>query len=260
LNTRSSWAVATAVWRALFLREALTRLFASRAAWAWLVLEPVFHIAYLVVIFTVIRVRSVGGFDTTVWIVVGLLAYFVFERVSTQTANAITGNRSLFAYRQVLPIDTMLVRAVLELVVLAVVAVVVFGAAALLGHNVLPNDPLEALVAIAALWLLAVGWGLIRAVLQDLVPETEIVLNFVMKPMYIISGVIVPLASIPLPYRDWLMYNPVAQGIEAAREAFAVNYHAASGLSVPYLLTCTVVLLFVGMLLMRQFSARLVTA
>jgi capsular polysaccharide transport system permease protein len=244
----------------LFLREALTRLFASRGAWAWLVLEPVFHIAYLVVIFAVIRVRSVGGFDTTVWIVVGLLAYFVFERVSTQTTNAISGNRSLFAYRQVLPIDAMLTRAVLELVVLAVVAMVVFGAAALLGHNVLPSDPLEALTAIAALWLLAIGWGQMRAVFQDLVPEIEIVLNFVMKPMYLISGVIVPLASIPLPYRDWLMYNPVAQGIEATREAFAANYHAASGLSVPYLVSCTLVLLFVGMVLMRQFSARLVTA
>jgi capsular polysaccharide transport system permease protein len=205
-------------------------------------------------------VRSVGGFDTTVWIVVGLLAYFVFERVSTQTTNAISGNRSLFAYRQVLPIDAMLTRAVLELVVLAVVAMVVFGAAALLGHNVLPSDPLEALTAIAALWLLAIGWGQMRAVFQDLVPEIEIVLNFVMKPMYLISGVIVPLASIPLPYRDWLMYNPVAQGIEATREAFAANYHAASGLSVPYLVSCTLVLLFVGMVLMRQFSARLVTA
>lgn len=260
LATRSPWQVMWSVWSALFLREALARLFSSRGAWAWLLLEPIFHIAYLVIIFTVIRIHSVSGFDTGLWIVVGLLAYFTFERASGQTANAINANKSLFSYRQVQPIDTMFVRAFLEVLLLSVVAIVIFSAAAMLGHDVLPHDPFELFVAIFGLWLLALGWGLVRAVLHDLVPELEIVLNFVMKPMYIISGVMVPLASIPLPYRDWLLYNPVAQGVEAARAGFSATYHPVSGLSVSFLFAFALVLFFMGLLLMRRFAVRLVTA
>jgi capsular polysaccharide transport system permease protein len=248
------------VWAALFLREALARLFSSRGAWAWLMLEPLFHIAYLVIIFTVIRVHYVSGFDTGLWIVVGLLAYFTFERVSGQTANAINANKSLFSYRQVQPIDTMFVRAFLEALLLSVVGIVLFGIAAVLGYEVLPDDPLEFFASIVGLWLLALGWGLVRAVLHDLVPELEILLNFVMKPMYIISGVMVPLASIPLPYRDWLLYNPLAQGLEAARAGFSAAYHPVSGLSVSYLFTFALMLFFIGLLLMRRYAVRLVTA
>ena len=68
LLNRSPWQVMWSVWTALFLREALARLFSSRGAWAWLLLEPIFHIAYLVIIFTMIRVHSVSGFDTGLWI------------------------------------------------------------------------------------------------------------------------------------------------------------------------------------------------
>lgn len=257
---RSPWQVMWSVWTAVFLRESLARLFSKRGAWVWLLLEPVFHVAYLVFIFTVLRVRSVSGLDTGLWIVVGLLAYFTFERVSAQTATAINANRSLFSYRQVTPTDTMFVRALLEVLLLSVVALLVFASAAMMGHDVLPQDPFEFLAAILGLWLLAFGWGLIRAVAHDLVPELEIVLNFFMKPMYIISGVMVPLVSIPLPYRDWLLYNPVAHGIEAAREGFAGAYHPVEGLSLSYLYAVALCLLFFGLLLMRRFATRLVTA
>lgn len=245
---------------ALFLREALARLFSSRGAWAWLLLEPVFHIAYLVIIFTVIRLRHVSGFDTELWIVVGLLAYFTFERVTTQTTNAIKANKPLFSYRQVQPIDTMFVRALLEVLLLSVVGMVVLSVAAMLGHDVLPNAPFEFVVAFFGLWLLALGWGMVRAVLHDLVPELQTVLDFFMKPMYIASGVLVPLAVIPLPYRDWLLYNPVAQGIEAARAAFSATYHPVPGLSVSYLFEFALILFFSGLLLMRRFAVRLVTS
>ena len=98
---RSSFSITLAVWKALFLREALGRLFSGRASWFWLLGEPVFHVAYLVFIFTGIRVTSVGGIDATIWIMVGMLAYFMFQRTATQVMNAISANQALFAYRQV---------------------------------------------------------------------------------------------------------------------------------------------------------------
>lgn len=260
LAIRSPWQVMWSVWTALFLRESLARLFSKRGAWVWLLLEPVFHVAYLVFIFTVIRVRHVSGFDIGLWIVVGLLAYFTFTWVSGQTANAINANRSLFSYRQVKPLDTVFVRAFLELLLLSVISLILFFIGAMHGYDVLPHDPVEFLAAIFGIWVLAIGWGLVRAVAHDLVPELEIVLDFVMKPLYIISGVMVPLVSISLPYRDWLMYNPVAQGVEAARAGFSGAYHPVEGLSLLYLYAFALTLFFIGLLLARRFSTRLLTA
>lgn len=74
VTVRSPLQVTLAVWKALFLREALGRLFAARAAWFWILAEPVFHMSYMLVIFTVIRVRHVGGIETPIWLMTGLLA------------------------------------------------------------------------------------------------------------------------------------------------------------------------------------------
>lgn len=42
---RNPLTVTFAVWNALLLREALSRLFGRRAAWFWLLFEPIFHVA-----------------------------------------------------------------------------------------------------------------------------------------------------------------------------------------------------------------------
>ena len=131
--TRTSTAITLSVWKGLFLREALSRIFSGRAAWFWLLAEPVFHVLSLLVIFTVIRVRVVGGIDTGVWLMVGMLAFFMFRRTGLQVMNAIDANQALFAYRQVKPIDTVLVRGVLEGLLMIIITSILLTITALFG-------------------------------------------------------------------------------------------------------------------------------
>ena len=259
LLNRSPWQVMWSVWTALFLREALARLFSRRGAWAWLLLEPAFHFFYLIFIYTVMNVRHISGFDTTMWIVVGVVAFFIFDRTSSQTANATSANKSLFSYRQVLPADAFAVRAVVELVLILLTALLVLLFLSLFGHQVLPDNLPLVVQAILGLWLLAIGWGMVRAVLSNLVPELDIVLNLIMRPMYLISGLMLPLSSLPPSYRNWLLLNPVAQGLEAARAGYSAAYHPFTGLSVSYLHISAAIMLFSGLLLLRKFGSRLVT-
>lgn len=93
--TRSASQITWAVWKALFLREALTRVSSGRAAWFWLLAEPVLHVGYMVLLFTVFRVTKIGGVDVAIWIIVGMLAFLSFRRTGTQISNAISANRSL---------------------------------------------------------------------------------------------------------------------------------------------------------------------
>lgn len=255
---RNPIAVTFAVWRAIFLREALDRLFDMRFAWFWLLAEPVLHIAFITFVMTVIRVRTVGNADVVVWIIIGMLAFFLFRRTAVQVTHAVDSNRPLFTYRQVKPFDPAIARAVLEGFLMAIIALVILGTAALLGHQTFPVDALLVMQAVFGLWLFGIGYGLVASVLMALVPEMEHVLKIVMLPLYLISGVIWPLASIPLPYRDILMINPIAHGLELVRMGFFPYYHTVPGFSMPYLFAWGVVSIMLGLMLYRRFAIQLV--
>ncbi|MBK6289073.1 MAG: ABC transporter permease [Gammaproteobacteria bacterium] len=256
---RSAFVITLSVWKALLLREALGRLFGRRAAWFWLLLEPLFHVGYLMLIFTVVRVRHVGGIATALWIMIGLVAYFMFQRASRQSMNAVGANFPLFVYRQVLPVDSVLVRAGLEGVIMIVVCVLLFAGGGLFGLAVIPADPLLVLEALFGMWLLGLGLGASASVAVEMVPEFGRLLSMLMRPLYILSGVIFPVASIPPPYRDWLLLNPMVHGIDAVRLGFAPYYHEVPGLSVSYLYLCALSLLLLGLSLQIAFAKRMVT-
>lgn len=249
---------AAAVWKALFLREAIVRMFGSRMAWAWLVLEPVANVLWLVLIFTVIRVRHIGGIETPLWIASGMLVFMTFRRTVSQVQNGVNANTSLFAYRQVRPADVVLVRAVVEGVSMLLISAAVFFIGAIIGWMSWPSNGWQVLEAFGVAWLCAFGLGMIFGVLVKLVPEMERLINFIMMPLMMISGVIFPLSMVQQPYLDWLLLNPVAQAVEAARIGFSPFYHAASGVDVAYAYQCALVLVFLGLALFRRFNQRLV--
>jgi capsular polysaccharide transport system permease protein len=256
---RNSLHITFAVWKALFLREALARLFAGRAAWFWLLAEPVSHIVFLMVIFSAIRIHTVGGIDTGTWIMVGLLSFFVFRRTATQVTNAVNANQALFTYRQVKPVDAALVRGMLEGFLMALVTgVLLFGYYLARGIST-PSDVLAVLGALTGLWLFGLGFGLIMSVVGELVPEVARVVNLAMTPLYLASGAMFPLTSVPASVRSWLLLNPVAHGMEAARLGFVSHYHAVSELSLGYLFGSALVTIFLGLALHRRFAVRLST-
>lgn len=254
----SSIAVTFSVWKALFLREALSRLASGRAAWLWLLFEPMLHVLILLLLFATIRVRNIGGIDTSAWLMAGMLCYFMFKRNATQVTNAVSANLALFTYRQVKPTDTALVRAFFEGVLNIVITVILFLGAALFGLYMIPVDTLLVFSAFLGLWLIGLGFGLIVSVAKELIPELGRVINIMMMPLYLCSGVMMPINNIPQPYRDWLLFNPLLHGTEAARLGFAPYYHAIPGLSITYIYGFALTLIFFGLALHRRFAVKLV--
>lgn len=246
------------VWQALFLREALDRFFGSRAAWAWLLVEPGMHIAFMGGIWGMMRRNSMGGIDVSLWIILGMLSFFLFRRTAVQTLHALDCNKAFFAFRQVRPFDVALVRASVEAFSMFFISWFILGAAAMLGLNVLPEKPLTALLALAGLWLFGLGYGLITSVSMRLVPDSGHIFQILMMPLYLISGVIMPMTFVPVPYRDWLLWNPLVHGLELVRLGFFSNYHTLD-VSFSYLYAWVLGSFALGMALYRGLETRLVT-
>lgn len=258
-RSRTSAEVTFSVWAGLFLSESVAKLFSRRAAWAWLLLDPIMHIVFIMFLFAVVRMQVVAGIETSVWVMAGLLAYFVFNRAMRHSMGAVVANAPLFTYRQVKPVDAVIVRAFLEGVLMLTVSMVLLFGAALAGLSVVPDDPLRVAEAVFGLWLLGLGGGMICSVAVTLTPDFGRVVELVFVPLYFVSGVIFPVNDIPPPFRDWILLNPVLHGVDAVRSGFATYYHALPEQSMAYLYGVALVLVFFGLSLHVRYSLRLAT-
>jgi len=254
---RNSLSVTLAVWNALFLREAVARLSATRGAWVLIVLEPVLHACFMLLIYTVLRARSVAGADVAVWLVLGLTGYFTVQNVFQRAMGAVDANKALFAYRQVRPIDTVIVRAALEALLGLVILLVLLGVLAFFGRSIVPDAPMETILSFSGLMLCALGIGLILSVLSDLIPEAGNLTVFLFRPLYFLSGAIFPLSAIPIKYRELAFYNPFAHGLELLRSSFFPIYHAAPEANFEYLFGFAAVSIFLGLALQVRFAHKL---
>ena len=161
---RTSWLITWMVWKALFLREVVARLSARRAAWVWILLEPIMHIVFLYVLFGFVLQKVVSGIDGGLFMTTGVLGFFLAQNAAMRSKDAIQGNAALLIYRQVLPVDTVLVRGALEALLFMVVALCLFTGLGLLGYQVFPHNFLQVMVGFGALWLSGMGLGLMLSV------------------------------------------------------------------------------------------------
>jgi capsular polysaccharide transport system permease protein len=255
-NIRSSLLVTYETWKALFVRDALIQLSKGREA-LWIIIDPIEGLVILILIFSFLRMRSVGGIDTVIWLMVGVLSYDIFKNAMMGGKNAVNGNKPLFTYRQIRPIDFILVECCMAVFIKIIVAIILFLGVALFGINVIPADPLAVLAAVFGLWLIGIAAAFTLSIAELLIPGASKINDLLMRLVYVCSGVIFPISRIPQPYRQYLELNPLLHGVEAARLGFAPYYHATSGLSISYIYSFAVVYLFLGLALQVRFSQRL---
>ncbi len=248
---RSPWQIQKTVILALLLRELKTRFGAHRLGVIWLFLEPALQTALLMFIFSFMQKQALIGIEFPVFLLTGVMPFLMFKSIAMRLMNSLEGNKALFAYRHVTPMDTFVARAVLEaLLYLAVFFILACGLIAL-GYRVELLRPLEFMSIIATLAGMGLGLGLILSVLADAVPAAKTFVGMAFMPLYLLSGIFFPLTIIPEQYREWLLWNPLLHAIELVRATFFVNYSVDNGISFAYIFSVTIVLMFVGLWLYR---------
>jgi capsular polysaccharide transport system permease protein len=238
------------------MREAIARVSSQRFGWLWLLLQPVAHVALLMLLFSTLRQRSLAGTDFALFLALGLLGFQLFTHTARRGAAALNANRGLLVYRQVLPVDTVLVRSAVEGVLQLIVGLVLLSGAALCGLDVLPHDPLSAIGAYALLWLFGSGLGIGLSIAYTFAPEVEKVTALVFTPLYFASGVFFSPALLPAAAQQWLLYNPIMHGLELARAAFFPGYRLVEGVSIGYLAAFGLASWLLGLALHRRFASQ----
>lgn len=258
MKTRSPLQVTLSVWHAMFMREAISRTMSDRFGWFWMVAEPAGFILIMVGIRAAISGdRVITNAEFIPWMLTGLMGFFLVREGMMRGLGAVDANKALFAYRQVQPIDPVLVRGFLEGLLRTFVFLLFILGGFLLKEDLAPDDALEALLMWGALWTMGLGLGLVVSVLGTLVPEVGKVLRMVSLPLMILSGVIFPLNHLPHYALEYLMLNPIVHGLELLRRSFFEGYHVVHGTSILYFGLWILVLNALGLLLHIRFKQKL---
>jgi capsular polysaccharide transport system permease protein len=257
---RSPARIMYSTWKALFLRSAVARLSKRRLAWFWLIFDPLFSIVLLMLVFSFLRVRHIQGIETAVWVMAGVLAFMMFRSTAGQATGAVGISRRLFSYPQIRPFDPVVTAAALEGFLVVLVSIVLLAGATVIEFDVVPRDPLAVLEALFGMWLTGLGYGLVNSVMTDISRVASWFLSFLLRPLYMLSGVIFPIMLIPYPYRDWVFYNPLVHGLESMRLGFAPYYHISSEINLGYLYGWALGLVFLGLALHKRYRSRLMVS
>lgn len=254
---RTPWQIQLAVLFALLQRDLKARVGGRWLGAFWILLEPIAHVAVIMVLFTQLRDRLVPGVPFVLFLVTGLIPFFIFRGLSLRVMGAIDGSRGLFGYRQVKPIDTLLVRGALDALLYSGVYVLFLAALGWAGLQWFPDEPLQLFVASAVLIVLGLSLGLLFAVVTDDLPQLRVFIRIAYFPLYIISGVIFPLATLPPSVLPWLLWNPVLHLLEVQRGYFFSHYRVLPEASLAYPALLALLLLAVALGLYRVRRHRL---
>lgn len=261
---RSSGQVLCDVVFALYIRELKTRFGVYRLGLVWAFLEPMSFVIILSAIRTMtstghIFSGEVHSIPTPLFFMLGYVPYQLFSKLLTQSATAITSNRGLFSYRQVKPIDTLLARTMLEVLISVGVMFIIMAFFWWFQFDVKIQNPLQLITTLSLLICIGFGMGTALCVGQLRFPELAKLVPIITRPLFFISGIFFSLNDIPEKFHQYLLWNPILHAVELIRNACYSDFRA-NYVSMQYLAFFSLLTLFFGLALYRNDWKRMVAS
>ena len=220
---RNKWEIWRDVIFALFTREISTG-FNDKFGISWAVIEPIVFIFLLSYGRSFIGGELTHNMPTFVFMAYGILFIQTFLQTLQTCTTSIKKNKTLFAFRQVKPISSVLAAAMFELLVKIFVIIGIFFAMYITGIEIRIDDPIMLAAYTISLWWMATMLGMLFAVAILFVPEIQKVQSLFTRPLFFLSGVFFSLKDIPKEYWPYLDWNPILHAIELSRYSAYASY------------------------------------
>ncbi|QGM80105.1 ABC transporter permease [Otariodibacter oris] len=250
---RQSLVIQIRVIGALLMREIITRYGRNNIGFLWLFVEPLMLTLIVSMVWSFLRVDKFSTLNIIAFIITGYPIAMMWRNASRRTIGAISGNISLLYHRNVRVLDTIFARILLEISGATVAQIIISALFVLTGLIDFPHDIFYMLLAWLLMSLFATGLGLIIcSIAFYFEPFGKIwgTMSFMMLPL---SGAFFFVNSLPPQVREYLIWVPMINGTEMFRHGYfgdsVITYE-----NVNFLILSDIVLLFVGLILVRNFS------
>ncbi|TCN17290.1 ABC transporter permease [Sinorhizobium americanum] len=234
---------------ALIVREMSTRYGSKPGGYLWAVFDPVAHVAMMTLIFQAFARMPALGLSFPLFFASGYLPFTFYQRMSSFMAGTMKANKALLSYPVVSPFDAIVSRFILQLMTDALVSVLILLLIIELGGISQPMDFAGMVEAAGAAAVLGLGIGTINIVMFARYPIYEQIFGIINRPIFMISGVFFLPETMPSPFRDYLLYNPLAHIIMWFRSSIYPEYRA-DGLDKGYVLEFALICFVVGLALL----------
>lgn len=237
---------------ALMLREMSATYGRSALGYLWAVLEPVAGIMLMTLIFSLAFRSPSLGTSFPLFFASGILPFMAYMDVSSKMSLALRFSKQLLFYPGVTYTDALIARFLLSAMTSIMIGVILFPMIIMVYDlNVIVNVGAIALGYTVA-FALGIGIGTINCFLLSVFPIWERAWAILNRPLFIISGVIFLFDTVPLPYRDWMWWNPLVHPIGLVRRGIYSTYDA-NYVSLIYVFAVSGVSLALGLLLLRRY-------
>ena len=262
MQKRSSLAIQKAVIFALVLRELRTRLSMRRMGAFWMVFEPLAYM--LVMVSERVFVRGVhiqvGAMDYPMYMVTGMMPFLLFRNIVFLGMTAVDANRSLFAYRQVKPLDCIVARAIVETLQRALVyAMLMFAMGFWFGYDVSIARPLDWLGVLLLGVLFSLSLAIIFCIWVEAMPNIKVFISLAFMPITFLSDTFIPVTKLPAQILYWLAWNPFLQLNVQLRTAITPDYPVLPGVGFKLVIFATLALLLIALALYHARRDNLVS-
>lgn len=240
---------------ALTLRETRSRYGNSKLGFFWALFEPFAHIAVFMMIFSAMGRATPVGDSMAVFILTGIAPWLLFSNIVTGIMMGTEANKSLMGYPQVMPIDIMISRVILETATMVIVFILILLTAINFGFRPNIEDSLMLLAATGTIILLATGIGMINAAIKLFFPSYQTIYSAFQRPFYFMSGIFFTADFLSPEVLDLIDFNPILHIVEWFRSGFYSSFDSHF-YDIEYVLTLTLVILLIGLMAERATRKR----
>jgi capsular polysaccharide transport system permease protein len=259
IPNQTAWTTQKNVVFALFIRELKARFSHFRLGYIWAIGEPLAMVAVLSAVRVAFGKQDIAGVPFPLFFATGIIPYYFFQTSISQSLSIIESNLALMNYRVVKPADPVIAKCILELIIYCSTGVILVGGLASLGFVFEWNNTLGVVMVMGCLVAFTIGLGFITAVIGAFIHESKKIVPILLRPFFFISGIFFPAESIPIDYREILLWNPLLHVSELIREYIFSEFQSPQG-DLGYLCICSIISLLLGLCVYRMNRIRLSTS
>lgn len=179
----------------------------------------------LIVTFLALRIFLRGAGDAAymnpaLWLALGFVPFFMFSEIAIKAIGGVDKNSKLYFYRRLRPLDSLMGNSLLlGQIYGSLLLVFVLGTAAWEWRPVV-QDPGALIFLFLGLALLGLGIGLSTLIVGRRLPVVAwFIQMFLRRILLWTSCIFFSISLIPDVFRPWILWNPIAHGVELMRAA-----------------------------------------
>jgi len=245
------------IWQALMLRDIRTRRGESPYDYLITLAEPIGQIGLVYAVFTLVGRKADFGTSLLLFLMSGVLPFFLFTHVAARVIGTVRNTRSLLALPRVAAIDVAISRFILETLSVSLIGVLLFVIAWAIGiPGARPHDVVQMILAAAMIALTAFGVGLSVGCLAIYSGVFRLIWTLIARSLIFFSNVFYVVDFLHHPGRQLLGWNPLLHGVIWFRTGIYDAYPANS-LSQAYMISFCVLSILFGLALERSVRRRI---